>query len=99
MLLSAAYDGMVRQWDVYSGQCIRVFEGHNSAGINCFGVWRSRNGSKQLALSRIRSMDSLQSESDVDLQITRLATGAWDGTVRLWESVQQNSPRLVNAQS
>jgi WD40 repeat protein len=84
MLLSAGYDGIVRQWDVFSGTCLLKLQGHSNAGITDFVCSRSRPSGRDV--SRIRSTDSFGSELVSEQSVMRLVTVAWDGTVRLWES-------------
>ncbi|XP_029069200.1 CMT1A duplicated region transcript 1 protein [Monodon monoceros] len=40
-LLSGSYDLSIRYWDLDSGACIRIFNGHQGA-ISCMDVWKNK---------------------------------------------------------
>ena len=97
-ILTASYDGTVREWDRQTGECLRIFKGHAS-GVET-AVY-SADGSRILSASGDRTVREWNRETGKCIRIfkghtgfvysvvysadgSRILSASRDGTVREW---------------
>ena len=111
LALSGTYDGIVRLWDVTSGHCLSVFQGH-SHSVQALCI--SRDKRRALSGSRdatIRIWDIASGECEGTLEGHKDAvssvclsedgrwalSGSYDRTVRLWEVSSRQCTKTIAA--
>ncbi|XP_062873352.1 telomerase protein component 1-like [Trichomycterus rosablanca] len=104
VVLTTSYDGQVEVWDVHSGCRTAHLNAHSNRITGCdvssdrkhfatvsldfnLKVWASQRGTQVVSLQNPAPLNCVAFDPEGSV----LAVGCWDGTVRLWDWIRQET--------